>query len=252
MTQLGAHPRKRHDPNGGEARPRRRLFTVHEYERMIPAGILYEGERVELIEGEILHKWKFDRRTGMPLPRLFTVDEYERMIAAGIIHEGERVELIEGEIVKMASMGSLHAGCVRRTQHGFEHWVVGTAIVSVQCPIRLPSRSEPEPDVALLRPRADFYANSHPTPDDILLLIEVAHSSLAPDRRRKIPMYARAGIREVWLVNLDAGVIELYRDPHGSHFRAVTVHRRGDMLTPLDLPDLRIDVSDILGPESDD
>jgi Uma2 family endonuclease len=179
--------------------------------------------------------------------RRFTVDEYERMIGAGIIREGERVQLIEGEIVEMAAMHSPHAACVRRTGSWFDRRVGERATVSVQCPIRIAPRNEPEPDIALLRYRSDSYAGAHPEPEDVLLLIEVAHSSLSRDRRRKIPIYARAGIREVWLVDLVAAAITVHRQPAGGRYGEVTVHRRGDSIAPLAFEDLVVGVDDILG-----
>jgi Uma2 family endonuclease len=179
--------------------------------------------------------------------RRFTVDEYEQMIGAGIIREGERVQLIEGEIVQMAALGSPHAACVDRTAQWFTVRTVGRAQTRVQSPIRLPPRSEPEPDITLLRPCEDFYASGHPQPDDVLLVIEIAHSSLARDRRRKIPLYARAGVREVWLVDLNAGTITVHREPRGARYGDVTVHRRGDAISPLALQDLVVGVNEILG-----
>ena len=184
---------------------------------------------------------------GTPPRRQFTVDEYERMIAAGIIREGERVELVEGEIVHMAAMGGAHAACVRRTDRWFERRVGEHAIVSVQCPIRLPPRGEPEPDIALLRPRADFYAAQHPGPGDVLLVIEVSDATLAYDRRVKVPMYARAGVSELWVVDVQAGTVEVHRDPRGNHYQQVALYRRGDRLSPLAFPDLSIGVAEIVG-----
>jgi Uma2 family endonuclease len=179
--------------------------------------------------------------------RRFTVDEYERMIAAGIIAEGERVELLEGEIVTMASMGSVHAACVDRTNQMFTLRTVGRAQVRVQCPIRLPPHSEPEPDVALLLPHADFYAAGHPGPAAVLLMVEVAHRTLAANRRRKVPLYARAGIREVWLVDIEARRVEVFRAPQGGRYRERTVHGPDDWLSPLAFPDLRLRAVELLG-----
>src|SRR5262245_37141744 len=110
--------------------------------------------------------------------RLFTVDEYYQMAQAGILHEDDRVELIEGEIIETAAIGSRHAACVDRLNQLFSGRVAGRAIVRVQNPIRLSQRSEPQPDLALLRPRADFYATGHPGPQDVLLVVEVADTSV--------------------------------------------------------------------------
>src|ERR671938_544657 len=134
--------------------------------------------------------------------RCFSVDEYYRMGEAGILTEDDRVELIEGEIIEMSPIGSRHAACVNRLNTLLGRHLRQTAIVSVQNPIRLDAYSEPEPDVALLRPRADYYESGHPTPADALLIVEVADTSADYDRIIKLPLYAKAGIPEAWLVDL--------------------------------------------------
>jgi len=143
----------------------------------------------------------------------YTVEDYERMGAAGILGEDDRVELIEGEIIDMPPIGSPHGGSVNRIAQKLTLAVGDRAIVAVQNPIRLDDFSEPQPDIALLKPREDFYAARHPTPDDVLMLIEVAETSIRYDRDKKLPLYARAGIPEVWLVDIKAGRITRYRDP---------------------------------------
>jgi Uma2 family endonuclease len=147
------------------------------------------------------------------LRRLFTADEYHRMTQAGILSEDDRVELIEGEIVQMSPIGSRHARCVRLLNRIFSKGVGDRAIVDVQNPIRLGERLEPQPDVALLRPRPDFYAGVHPGPEDVLLIAEVMERSAAFDREVKAPLYARSGIPEVWWVDLEEEVVEVYREP---------------------------------------
>ena len=142
----------------------------------------------------------------------FTVIDYEQMAATGIISDGDRVELIEGEIVEMAALGPQHAACVDRLTQRLPFLVQGRAIVRVQNPIQLGEHSQPQPDVTLLQPRDDFYAGGHPEPEDVLLLIEVSESSLAYDRDVKLPLYAAAGIAEVWLVALLPQVVEVYGD----------------------------------------
>ena len=132
--------------------------------------------------------------------RRFTVDEYYRMAGAGILHEDDRVELIEGEIVEMPPIGSYHAGEVDWLAQLLVRRLAGHAIVRGQNPIHLSVYSEPQPDITLLRPRADFYTTSHPTPEDILLVIEVADTSVAYDREIKAPLYSRAGIIDVLVV----------------------------------------------------
>lgn len=179
-----------------------------------------------------------------PLKRLFTVSEYHSMAEAGILSEEDRVELIEGEIYRMAPIGSRHAGCVNRLIHLFKG---AEGILPAQNPVVLNDFSEPQPDMALLRWRDDFYASSHPNPDDILLLIEVADSSVGFDRRVKIPLYARRGIRELWLVDLTRNAVEVHRQPSPTAFRDVRKLRKGDRISPLAFPDLELNVGDILG-----
>jgi len=188
----------------------------------------------------------------MSLPlarRRFTVEDYHRMGEAGILSEDDRVELIEGEIVEMTPVGSRHAGCVNRLVRLFHRTVGDRALVSVQNPVRLGQHSEPQPDVALLKPRADFYAASHPGPGEVLLLVEVVESSAHYDREVKVPLYARAGIQEVWLVDLTKGCVEVHRNPAGASYAEVLRLRRGDRLAPAAFPDAVAAVEDVLGPD---
>lgn len=178
----------------------------------------------------------------------FTVDDYERMIEAGILDENDRVELIRGEIVEMAAVGGPHASCVDRLTFQFSrHPAIGLVIVRVQSPIKLAPHSEPEPDISLLRPREDYYASGHPGPDDILLIVEVSDSSLPYDRGTKVPLYAEAGIVEVWLVDIEHQRIELFSQPEAGQYRQHDVLQRDAVLTPQALPDVTIPVRAILG-----
>jgi Uma2 family endonuclease len=155
-----------------------------------------------------------------PRPHRLTVDDYQRMGRAGILPPHARVELIEGEIIDMAPIGTRHAGIVRQIARLLERAVGDAAIVSVQMPIRLDEWSEPQPDVTLLEPRADFYKAAHPTPADVMLVVEVADSSLPHDRDVKLALYARHHIAEVWLVDLQHDEITRYRQPHPDGYRA--------------------------------
>jgi Uma2 family endonuclease len=178
----------------------------------------------------------------------FTVDQYHRMIEAGILTKDDRVELIEGEIVEVAPIGTRHASTVDRITRLLVTRLGDRAIVRVQGPILLPIEvSEPQPDVAVLRPRADFYRAAHPQPDDVLLVIEVADTTVEPDRRWKLPLYARAGLREAWLADVNAERLELYDEPGPAGYRRPRVLARGEAIAARAFPDLTLDVADLLG-----
>ena len=179
--------------------------------------------------------------------RRFSVKEYYLMADAGILSPRDRVELIDGEIVQMAAMGSYHAGCVNTLNRAFMETLGRRVVVSVQNPVRLSERSEPQPDIALLRPRADLYTESHPRPDDVMLIVEVSHSTVEYDRDVKTPLYAEAGIPELWLVNLDEDFIDGLSDPDGAGYRTLRRYVRGERIAPALLPDAALEFSEILG-----
>ncbi len=166
----------------------------------------------------------------LPANRRFNVHEYHQMAAGGILTEDDPVELIEGEIVEMPPMGSIHAACVSRLDRLLGRAVGEDTIVRVQLPVRLDEHSEPEPDLALVRPRPDFYAAAHPRPGDVLLAIEVADTTLRFDRSVKAPLYARAEIPEYWLVDLIGERVEVYRGPAAGTYQTVRAFRRGERL----------------------
>jgi hypothetical protein len=181
----------------------------------------------------------------------FTVDDYEDMIKFGILTKEDRVELLDGEIVEKMAIGDLHAGSVNRCLSRFTRRLGEVAtgeipIVAVQNPVRLPT-SEPEPDLALLRYRHDYYATQRPVPPDIMLLVEVADSSLDLDRNIKGPLYARAGIAEYWILNLAGGVLEVHRDPHPSgSWGTVSTLRPGDRVECSSFAAMAFDVAELL------
>jgi hypothetical protein len=182
-----------------------------------------------------------------PQPYRFRVEDYDRMISVGVFGEDDRLELIEGAIVEMAPIGPAHAWCVKRLTRLFSERVAERAVVSVQDPVRLGELSEPQPDLALLRPEAEGRPENHPGPGDVLLVVEVADTTAEADRTVKIPLYARAGIREAWLVDLAAGRVEVYRDPTPEGYREVRTAAPGEALTPETLPDVGIPVGEVLG-----
>jgi Uma2 family endonuclease len=181
------------------------------------------------------------------LKRLFTVKEYHLMADAGVFANGERVELIRGEIIKMASIGRRHAACVNRCNDVFTYKLSGKILVSIQNPLALDNTSQPEPDVMLLKRKADFYESGHPQPTDVLLLIEVAYSTIDSDRQSKIPVYAEDGITEVWLVDINSECIEVYRYPTEQGYQDIQKFYRGQNLSILAFPDINVPVDEILG-----
>ena len=181
-----------------------------------------------------------------PVRHRFTVSEYYRMADAGIFGEDDRVELLDGEIVEMAAIGSRHAGCVNRLNSFFVQRLGRRAVVAVQNPVRLGDLSEPQPDLALVRPRPDDYGGGHPHPGDVLLLMEVADTTAAWERQHKLPLYASGGVGEVWLVDLAAPAVEVYRRPEGGVYGEVQVVGGGEVLSPLAFPDVALAVADLL------
>ncbi|MBI2946388.1 MAG: Uma2 family endonuclease [Verrucomicrobia bacterium] len=178
-------------------------------------------------------------------PHRFTRDDYHAMAEAGILGEDDRVELIAGEIITQMPIGTVHAGTVKRLNQLFTDLARGRCIVSVQDPIALDPFSEPQPDIALLRPRLDFYASAHPEPGDVLLIVEVADTTLAFDREEKIPLYAGAGIPEVWLVDLADKSLSVFRLPVQGSYTEVTRHRSGATIGVPGLPDASLAVGDL-------
>jgi Uma2 family endonuclease len=178
----------------------------------------------------------------------FTVEEYHRMGEAGILPNERRHELIHGDIVVREPTGAYHAGTVDRLTRLWTSRLGERVIVRVQNPVQFRREdSELQPDVMLLRPREDFYTTRHPEADDVLLLIEVADTTLRLDRRIKIPLYARVGVREVWLVDLTTAQLEVHREPLGDRYGDVRVLARGERVAPEAFPDLSLDVAELIG-----
>ena len=175
-----------------------------------------------------------------------TLDEYHRMVEAGVFAPDARLELIEGELIAMPPIDPPHASTVDRIVYQFFKRLAGRAWVRCQHPVTLPSDSEPEPDIVLARLESREYSDHHPAPEEILLAVEVAESTLKLHRKVKIPLYARSGIREVWLVDLVDNELMAYREPNGAWYRSVQTHRRGDSISPLAFPDVTFAVADLL------
>ncbi|MEM7736489.1 MAG: Uma2 family endonuclease [Deinococcota bacterium] len=176
----------------------------------------------------------------------FSTDDYHSMIDAGILTENDRVELIEGDVIETAAIGSRHAACVKRTAELLRDALNKRALLGVQDPVILGDDSEPEPDLSVLVSNNAFYADAHPTASDIYLLIEVADSSLVYDMTVKLPLYARAGVPEVWLVNLVQNRVMVYRDLSSSGYTTEMSLTAGDSLSPVAFTDVVLDVASVL------
>ena len=178
---------------------------------------------------------------------LFTVHDYHRMVETGILREDDRVELIRGEILAMTPIGPPHNGSVIRATNMLIPIVKDHALVSAQGAVRLDPYSEPQPDMVLLRPRDDFYTHRHPQPGDILLIVEIADSSLDFDRQIKAGLYAETGVVEYWVSDIPNRRVWVYTDARGGTYQTVRQYATGDVIVPRVLPECQIPV-DILLP----
>ena len=178
---------------------------------------------------------------------VFTVDEYHRMAETGILSENARVELIEGEIIRMSPIGRNHAGSVNRLATVLIKKIDKDATVSIQTPVRLDDYSEPQPDIALLKYRDDYYTQVATTAESVLLIIEVSDSSLDFDRKVKVPLYAKNGIPEVWLKVVSRDRIEGYSKPINGKYESFRIIERGESISPEMLPTLVLTADEILG-----
>lgn len=181
------------------------------------------------------------------LRRRFTVEEYDHMGQAGIFHPADRTELLDGVITEMSPISAWHASAVDALATLLITRLAGRATVRVQNPVQLLPNSEPQPDLTVVRYRRDFYRGGHPTPEDVLLLVEVADSSLPTDRAIKVPIYARHEIVEVWLVDLANNVVHVHTDPDGERYREVRTVRADELLKPVAVAGLELTPKEIFG-----
>jgi Uma2 family endonuclease len=160
----------------------------------------------------------------------FTVEQYYQMAEVGILDITKGTELIEGEIIDMSPMGRLHAACIAKATRSLIRLLPDSMDLRVQLPIRLSDRSEPQPDLAIVRYREDYYASGHPQDHDILFLIEVSDSTLKYDREVKLPLYAKHGIPEVWIANLEEQLLEVYRQLGENGYEMVQNYQKGEVV----------------------
>ncbi|HEY9085608.1 MAG TPA: Uma2 family endonuclease [Candidatus Tyrphobacter sp.] len=187
--------------------------------------------------------------TSMALPlahRRFSLSEYEAMVEHGILTPDDRAELLSGEIVEKMTIGSRHAACVSRLECAFRKALGDRILLRTASPVALPPNSEPEPDVALLRPREDFYAAKHPRATDVFLVIEVADSSLWVDRTIKLELYAAAGIPEYWIVDLTSNAIEIYTAPRGGAYSRKSIASSDEAIALVAFPDFALCAANVI------
>lgn len=180
-----------------------------------------------------------------PRRQKLSAEQFERMGETGILGPEARVELLAGEMIEMPPIGSRHAGGVLFLGRHFSRTVGDAAFVSTQSPLWLADDSLPQPDLMLLRPRADYYRTAHPRPPDVLLLVEVADTTLAFDRETKLPLYAQHGVPEVWILDVDAERLEVYREPAAGAYRRKLERQGAESIAPLALPGVALEVGAI-------
>jgi Uma2 family endonuclease len=176
-----------------------------------------------------------------------TADEYEEFGRAGLFDPSLRLELLEGGIYEMSPIGSSHAGCVAYLTEELRKLAGDRMTLFPQNPLRLSDLSEPQPDIMLLRRRADFYRKAHPRPNDVALIIEVADTSIRVDRREKLPLYALAGVAEFWIVNLADEQVEVHAEPLNGKYQHSQVFVRGTNVISKTIEGVELAVDDILG-----
>lgn len=168
------------------------------------------------------------------------------MAETGVLSPDARVELLDGRIIDMSPIGPFHGGITKYLIKAFTDAAQGRWLVTAQDPLRLDDHSEPQPDIMLLKPVNDFYRHRHPQPADVSLLVEISDTTLETDQDEKLPAYGRAGVAEVWIVNLNELTVEIYREPNFTGYSNKVVLRPGDQARPAAFPDVAVDVAGLL------
>lgn len=241
--------------------PRHR-FSVNDFQRMRESGVLKPQDQVELLDGLIIARSGGVPGGGLPARESkamdavpdswvpfhrFMVEEYYRMGEIGLFAPNARIELIEGEVIDMAPMGSWHCGTVDWITALFFGALPQRANIRTQGAVRLSPFSEPEPDIALVKRRGDFYRNNHPGPSETLLVVEVSDSSLQTDQKVKVPLFAHYGIPEVWIVDGVHERLHVYRSPKGSQYTDIVSMDHPGILALAALADVTVDLSNLFG-----
>lgn len=225
-----------------------RLWSCDEFHRGHDLGLFRPEERLELVRGQIYYRDQPGR------PRRWTREEYYRAADLGLFDAGERLELIEGEIIRKVTVQKRpHALAISIGARVLQEAFGPTAYVSHQSPIHVSDQSEPEPDLAVIAGTPEDYLD-HPTPADVLLVVEVSDTTLRLDRGRKAALYAGAGVRDYWVENLPHRILEVYRDPaprsdqDGFEYRSITTYTVQESVAPLAAPQALVRVADLLPP----
>ncbi len=184
--------------------------------------------------------------TAQLLRKKFTLADFEQMVETGIIKDEDRVELIEGEIIDMGKIGSKHAAYTDRLNDLLRDKLGKKILIRVQNPVKLNVYSQPQPDIALVKRREDYYEKEHPQPKDIFLLIEVSDSTLETDREIKIPLYAKHGILETWIINCNNQSLEVYRHPTPNNYQQKLTLFSGEKISCLSFPDEEFTVNEMM------
>lgn len=182
-----------------------------------------------------------------PTMKRFRAEDFRKMTEVGILPEESGWEVIDGYLIDKMSIGSKHAGTVKKLNKFLTKSVGNITLISVQDPVHIDEYNEPEPDIALLKPREDFYTDSHPTAPDVLLLVEVSDSTVEYDREIKKTLYAAAGIVEYWLVNLQNNTVEVYSQPKNGIYRLARILESGETIETVAVANLKLPIDEILG-----
>lgn len=195
---------------------------------------------------------KTEAATAQRLLRRFTVEEYHQLAEIGILKSNERVELVSGVIFSMSPMHSRHASIIARLETTLKRQLGDRFQVRVQLPVKLSDKSEPEPDISIVRVREDYYETAHPQADDTVVLIEVSASTLSFDRDTKMPVYARSGIGEFWLVNVEAETVTVFTEPTDSDYATKTVVKSSAPIVSVTIDDLTVPLEACFGSKRTD
>ncbi|OCR02539.1 hypothetical protein BCD67_01235 [Oscillatoriales cyanobacterium USR001] len=177
--------------------------------------------------------------------RLWTVDEYHQMIETGILDEDDRVELLEGQIIEMSPQIPMTAATTQHSSNYLSNLLTGLAYIRMQLPITLRPNSEPEPDIAVVRIVSNEYCDHHPTADEIFLVVEIANTTLAKDRRQKVRAYANANIPEYWILDVNERQVYVFREPGNDTYQQEIILNEEAIFSMVAFPEIAVSVGEL-------